>query len=73
MIPRHTRREESFERRGGMSCFYEEKGGVYVGSNEEWSSFVQCEPRNVMLVHGEAAKMEFLKQKIHQEFGGYAS
>ena len=22
-----------------------------------------------MLVHGEAAKMEFLKQKIHQEFG----
>ena len=26
-----------------------------------------CEPRNVMLVHGEAAKMEFLKQKIKQE------
>ena len=25
-----------------------------------------CEPRNVMLVHGEAAKMEFLKQKIRQ-------
>ncbi len=23
-----------------------------------------CEPRNVMLVHGEAQKMEFLKQKI---------
>ena len=30
---------------------------------------VQAEPRNVMLVHGEAAKMEFLKQKINQEFG----
>lgn len=29
----------------------------------------QAEPRNVMLVHGEAAKMEFLKQKINQEFG----
>ncbi|XP_070540424.1 integrator complex subunit 11-like isoform X2 [Ptychodera flava] len=29
----------------------------------------QCEPKNVMLVHGEAKKMEFLKQKITQEFG----
>ncbi len=28
-----------------------------------------CEPKNVMLVHGEAAKMEFLKTKIKQEFG----
>jgi integrator complex subunit 11 len=28
-----------------------------------------CEPRSVMLVHGEAAKMEFLKQKIKQEHG----
>ena len=27
-----------------------------------------CEPRNVMLVHGEAQKMEFLKGKIKQEF-----
>lgn len=27
-----------------------------------------CEPRNVMLVHGEAAKMEFLKEKIREEF-----
>ena len=27
-----------------------------------------CEPKNVMLVHGEAAKMEFLKEKIIQEF-----
>ena len=29
----------------------------------------QCEPRNVMLVHGEAAKMDLLKNKIQQEFG----
>lgn len=28
-----------------------------------------CEPKNVMLVHGEAAKMDFLKSKIQQEFG----
>ena len=28
-----------------------------------------CEPRNVMLVHGEAHKMEFLKEKIRQEHG----
>ncbi|KAK2163765.1 hypothetical protein LSH36_74g02075 [Paralvinella palmiformis] len=28
-----------------------------------------CEPKNVMLVHGEAVKMEFLKKKIQQEFG----
>lgn len=27
-----------------------------------------CEPRNVLLVHGEAAKMEFLKEKIRDEF-----
>ena len=30
---------------------------------------VQAEPKNVMLVHGEAEKMEFLKQKIVKEFG----
>uniref|UniRef100_A0A8C3UC79 Integrator complex subunit 11 n=1 Tax=Catharus ustulatus TaxID=91951 RepID=A0A8C3UC79_CATUS len=28
----------------------------------------QAEPRNVLLVHGEAKKMEFLRQKIEQEF-----
>jgi len=27
-----------------------------------------CEPKNVMLVHGEAEKMEFLKLKIREEF-----
>jgi integrator complex subunit 11 len=28
-----------------------------------------CEPQNVLLVHGEGVKMEFLKQKIQQEYG----
>ena len=28
----------------------------------------QCEPKNVVLVHGEGAKMEFLKQQIVKEF-----
>ncbi|NXX63568.1 INT11 protein, partial [Scopus umbretta] len=32
----------------------------------------QAEPRNVLLVHGEAKKMEFLKQKIEQEFRTYS-
>jgi integrator complex subunit 11 len=27
-----------------------------------------CEPKNVLLVHGEAAKMEFLSEKIQEEF-----
>ena len=30
-----------------------------------------CEPKNVMLVHGEAAKMDFLKSKIQKEFGEF--
>ena len=30
-----------------------------------------CEPKNIVLVHGEAAKMEFLGKKIKQEFGLY--
>nr|KAG5710070.1 hypothetical protein BaRGS_030146 [Batillaria attramentaria] len=29
----------------------------------------QCSPASVLLVHGEAAKMEFLKNKIQNEFG----
>lgn len=28
-----------------------------------------CEPKNVLLVHGEDGKMDFLKQKIMEEFG----
>lgn len=28
-----------------------------------------CEPKNVMLVHGEAEKMDFLKTKIQHQFG----
>ena len=31
--------------------------------------YLQAEPKNVVLVHGEGGKMEFLKQKIEQEFG----
>src|SRR6218665_3029207 len=29
----------------------------------------QSEPKNIVLVHGEAVKMEFLTKKIEQEFG----
>lgn len=29
----------------------------------------QCEPKNVMLVHGEKGKMQFLKDRIRTEFG----
>lgn len=32
-----------------------------------------CEPSKVLLVHGEASKMEFLKKKITQELGEYIS
>jgi Cft2 family RNA processing exonuclease len=28
-----------------------------------------CEPKNVVLVHGEGAKMEFLRQQVMKEFG----
>lgn len=30
-----------------------------------------AEPRNMLLVHGEAKKMEFLKDKIEQEFSEF--
>lgn len=30
-----------------------------------------CEPSKVLLVHGEASKMEFLKKKITQELGKF--
>lgn len=30
-----------------------------------------CEPSKVLLVHGEASKMEFLKKKITQELGNF--
>lgn len=32
-----------------------------------------AEPRSMLLVHGEAAKMEFLKGKIEQEFSACAA
>lgn len=28
-----------------------------------------CQPKNVMFVHGEDVKMEFLKEKVEKEFG----
>lgn len=31
-----------------------------------------AEPRNMLLVHGEGAKMEFLKGKIEQEFSKFS-
>ncbi len=33
----------------------------------------QCEPAKVLLVHGEATKMDFLKGKIQKEFGKFNS
>ena len=30
---------------------------------------LQADPCHVMLVHGEAAKMDFLRQKVMQDFG----
>jgi len=32
---------------------------------------LQAEPKNVVLVHGEASKMDFLKQKIEKEFSEF--
>ncbi|VEL31608.1 unnamed protein product [Protopolystoma xenopodis] len=29
----------------------------------------QCQPRHVLLVHGEASKMEYLRSRIQREFG----
>ena len=55
-----------------MSVFIYFLGGWGGGEQDQnWfppHSF-QADPKNVMLVHGEAAKMEFLKQKVMQEFG----
>ena len=35
----------------------------------ETHTLMQADPRHLMLVHGEAAKMQFLRQKVVQEFG----
>ena len=33
----------------------------------------QAEPRHVVLVHGESQKMDFLRDKIKEEFGKFTS
>ena len=30
-----------------------------------------CEPKNVVLVHGEAGKMDFLRNQINKEFSNF--
>lgn len=60
---------------------FENKQVVEVNMKVEYMSFSahadskgimelisKCEPKNVLLVHGEAMKMKFLKMKIEQEF-----
>ncbi|XP_054153041.1 integrator complex subunit 11-like [Oppia nitens] len=66
---------------GAKKVEFENKQSVEVKMSVQYMSFSahadakgimtliqQCEPRNVLLVHGEAAKMEFLHKKIKQEF-----
>ncbi|KAK7070754.1 Integrator complex subunit 11 [Halocaridina rubra] len=66
---------------GAKKVEFENRQSVEVNLAVEYMSFSahadakgimqlirHCEPKNVMLVHGENAKMEFLKQKIMQEF-----
>lgn len=66
---------------GAKQVEFENKQIVEVKMKVEYMSFsahadskgimqliANCEPRNVLLVHGEAIKMEFLKMKIEQEF-----
>ncbi|XP_047489473.1 integrator complex subunit 11-like isoform X2 [Penaeus chinensis] len=66
---------------GAKKIDFENRTSVEVNLTVEYMSFSahadakgimqlirHCEPKNVMLVHGENAKMEFLKQKIMQEF-----
>ncbi|KAG9508514.1 Integrator complex subunit 11, partial [Fragariocoptes setiger] len=66
---------------GARRVEFENKQFVEVNMKVEYMSFSahadskgimqlisQCEPKNVLLVHGEASKMKFLKAKIIQEF-----
>lgn len=66
---------------GAKRIEFENKHVVEVNMKVEYMSFSahadskgimelisKCEPKNVLLVHGEAIKMEFLKTKIEQEF-----
>ena len=67
---------------GAKKVEFENKQVIDVRMSVEYMSFSahadakgimqlisQCEPENVLLVHGEASKMEFLQGKIKQEFG----
>lgn len=66
---------------GAKRIEFENKQVVEVNMKVEYMSFSahadskgimelisKCEPKNVLLVHGEAIKMKFLKMKIEQEF-----
>lgn len=66
---------------GARRIEFENKQVVEVNMRVEYMSFSahadskgimelihMCQPRNVLLVHGEAIKMKFLKMKIEQEF-----
>lgn len=66
---------------GARRIEFENKQVVEVNMRVEYMSFSahadskgimelisKCEPKNVLLVHGEAIKMKFLKTKIEQEF-----
>lgn len=66
---------------GAKRIEFENKQVVEVNMKVEYMSFsahadskgimdliYKCEPKNVLLVHGEAIKMKFLKMKIEQEF-----
>jgi len=67
---------------GAKKIEFENKQTIDVRMSVEYMSFSahadakgimqlisQCEPENVLLVHGEASKMEFLQSKVKQEFG----
>ena len=67
---------------GAKKIEFENKHVLDVKMSVEYMSFsahadakgimqliTQCEPENVLLVHGEASKMEFLQGKIKSEFG----
>ncbi|XP_045114162.1 integrator complex subunit 11-like [Portunus trituberculatus] len=66
---------------GAKKIDFENRTSVEVNLSVEYMSFSahadakgimqlvrHCEPKNVLLVHGENAKMDFLRQKIMQEF-----
>ncbi|CAG2119621.1 unnamed protein product, partial [Medioppia subpectinata] len=71
----------SFSAHADAKVEFENKQSIEVKMSVQYMSFSahadakgimtliqQCEPKNVLLVHGEASKMEFLHKKIKQEF-----